>query len=250
MPRKARPESRTGYYHIIFRGVNRLSIFLDDEDRRIMLEAMGRFAPEAGVGIAAYCLMSNHVHLLLRVPEEGAAAMFVKKIASSYVFHFNHKYGRIGHLFQERFKSEAVDDERYLLTVFRYILRNPEKAGICPTQDFPWSSFRELAGEAGICQMQPLLDAAGGRAALVKFVLLPNDDKCLEADEGRRLSDEEALAVVREVAGSRLGLLPNLPIRDRNSLLLQMSRRGVSVPQLVRLTGVSRNVAFHAVKSG
>ena len=87
-------------------------------------------------------------------------------------------------------------------------------------------------------------------AALVKFVLLPNDDKCLEADEGRRLSDEEALAVVREVAGSRLGLLPNLPIRDRNSLLLKMSRRGVSVPQLVRLTGVSRNVAFHAVKSG
>ena len=250
MPRKARPESRTGYSHIIFRGVNRLNIFLDDEDRRIMLEAMGRFAPEAGVDIAAYCLMSNHVHLLLRVPEEGAAAMFVKKIASSYVFHFNHKYGRIGHLFQERFKSEAVDDERYLLTVFRYILRNPEKAGICPTQDFPWSSFRELAGEAGICQMQPLLDAAGGRAALVKFVLLPNDDKCLEADEGRRLSDEEALAVVREVAGSRLGLLPNLPIRNRNSLLLQMSRRGVSVPQLVRLTGVSRNVAFHAVKSG
>ncbi len=250
MPRSARRESQTGYYHIIFRGVNQLNIFFDDEDRLKMLEAMGRFAPEAGVDIAAYCLMSNHVHLLLRESTVGAAGVFVKKIASSYVYHYNHKYGRIGHLFQERFKSEVVEDNHYLLTVFRYILRNPEKAEICPTHAFRWSSFRELEGEAGICQMQPVLDVAGGRKALVKFVLTSNDDKCLDEDGHRRLSDEEALAIVWQIAGNKLNILPNLPIRDRNSLLLQMSRRGVSVPQLVRMTGVSRKVAFLAVKSG
>ena len=98
-------------------------------DRMKMLKCMRRFREETGTVICAYCLMDNHIHLLLH-NEEGPD-VFIKKIASSYVYHFNHKYDRVGHLFQDRYKSEPVEDDRYLIAVFRYILQNPWKAGIC-----------------------------------------------------------------------------------------------------------------------
>ena len=91
----------------------------------------------------AYCLMPNHIHLLIKESQEGIGSV-IKRIAISYASYFNHKYQRIGHLFQDRFKSEPVDDMNYFITLIRYIHQNPVAAGITSNvEDYVWSSWVE-----------------------------------------------------------------------------------------------------------
>ena len=122
--------SESGIYHVILRGVNRQAIFEDDEDSEQFLDILEGCKAVSGFEVLAYCLMGNHVHLLMRVGKEPLSTIF-RRIASKYVYWFNVKYDRVGHLFQERFKSEPVEDDAYLATVMRYIHNNPVKAGIC-----------------------------------------------------------------------------------------------------------------------
>ena len=116
MPRKARTRSSTGIYHIIMRGINRQIIFEDSEDYIQFLESLTRQKETSGIEIYAYCLMSNHVHLLIKEGNEDLGTVF-KRIGSSYVYWYNWKYNRRGHLFQDRYRSEAVEDDGYFLTV-------------------------------------------------------------------------------------------------------------------------------------
>lgn len=147
MSRYARRKSKSGIYHIMLRGINRQDIFEDDEDRQRLLETIKHYKTVSDYEIYGYCLMSNHVHLLLAEKEEPLS-LAIKRISSSYVYWYNWKYGRCGHLFQDRFKSEIVEDEGYLLTVLRYIHQNPVKAGLVKdVKEFAWSSHHEYLGE-------------------------------------------------------------------------------------------------------
>ena len=83
--------------------------------------------------------MENHVHLLVN-DQKKSTPLFMKKLGISYAQYFNRKYRRNGHLLQDRYLSEPVEDDAYLLTVFRYILNNPKKAGICDARSYPWNS--------------------------------------------------------------------------------------------------------------
>ena len=140
MPRAAREKSESGYYHVILRGIGKQILFEDDEDNERFLSTVQRYRMELGFELVAYCLMENHVHLLLRDTKDQLN-LIMKKIAGSYAYYFNHKNDRSGHLFQDRFGSEAVEDDDYLLTVIRYIHRNPEKAGIAKAGEYRWSSY-------------------------------------------------------------------------------------------------------------
>jgi len=141
MPRQARIYSETGIYHIMMRGNEKRKIFLDDEDRRRFIYTLFEKASEEKSDIYAYCLMDNHVHLLLR--EDGVnIARLMKRINVSFVYYFNKKYKRVRHLFQDRYKSEVVDNEDYLLAAVRYIHNNPVKAGIVRSpEEYWWSSY-------------------------------------------------------------------------------------------------------------
>ncbi len=142
MPRNQRILSNTGTYHIMMRGNERKNLFLDEEDKQRFLEIVFAKKKEAGFSLLAYCLMNNHVHLVLQVGEEELATT-MKRINASYAYYFNQKYNRVGHLFQDRFKSEPIEDERYLMAVARYIHNNPVKAGIVEKiRDYRWSSYR------------------------------------------------------------------------------------------------------------
>ena len=128
MPRKPRESSGTGIYHVMLRGINRQDIFDDTEDYWTFIRMMS----EVPCYIYAYCLMPNHVHLLI-AEKSLKVGEVVKSIASCYVLYYNKKYGRIGHLLQDRFKSEPCNDSGYFLTLFRYIHQNPVKAGLVKT---------------------------------------------------------------------------------------------------------------------
>lgn len=130
----------------MLRGANRQEIFHDDEDCLKFLDILHIYKMKAEVEIYSWCLMGNHIHLLIKEGSEDISAS-MKRIGVSYVSYYNWKYRTSGHLFQDRFKSENVENIQYLLTVVRYIHQNPLKAGIVKRMDeWRWSSCREYYG--------------------------------------------------------------------------------------------------------
>ena len=107
MPRQARKKSENGIYHIMFRGINKQQIFQENEDYRKFLNVVKECKEISGFKLFAYCLMGNHAHLLLKEGNENLD-LIVKRIGSRYVYWYNTKYKRAGHLFQDRYKSEPI----------------------------------------------------------------------------------------------------------------------------------------------
>lgn len=146
MPRVSRKLSKTGIYHVMVRGNEQRKIFMDDGDRKRFIDTLFEKSKEQEFSVLAYCLMDNHLHLLIREGNDRINRV-MKRIGVSYVYYFNKKYRRTGHLFQDRFKSEPINDDRYLLAAVRYIHNNPVKANIVqePAQ-FQWSSYNSYMG--------------------------------------------------------------------------------------------------------
>lgn len=141
MSRGPRKLSSTKIYHVIVRGNRRQDIFLEDEDRRKFIDILKKKRQRGEYELYAFCLMTNHVHLLIKEINEQISQI-MKRINISYVNYFNQRYQQIGHLFQDRFKSEPVEDERYLLAVLSYIHHNPLGALIVNNlEDYRWSSY-------------------------------------------------------------------------------------------------------------
>jgi len=199
LARQARKKSESGIYHIMLRGINRQQIFEDEEDRQRFLETLENYKELCGYTIYAYCLMGNHIHLLLKEGKEDLTLMF-KRIAGSYVYWYNWKYHRCGHLFQDRFKSEPVEDDGYFLTVLRYIHQNPVKAQICKkAEEYEYSSMREYM------TFPILVDTALALSMIspeqfADFHREENNDQCLEMENTFRFTDEEAKALIIETA--------------------------------------------------
>lgn len=142
MPRNAREKSETGIYHVMLRGIDKRDIFLDDEDKKTFLSHLFKAKELGDFQIYAYCLMDNHVHLLIKEGEELGKS--IKRITVGYVQKHNLKYGRTGHLFQNRYKSQVVENDNYVVSLARYIHQNPIKAGLVKNIDtYPWSSFKD-----------------------------------------------------------------------------------------------------------
>jgi len=130
------------------RGNRRQVIFLDDTDRRRYLWLLAEVRRDCGWRIPAYCLMGNHVHLVAEVPE-GTISRGMQWLNGRYGQAFNVRHGVSGHVFQGRFRSERVEDERYAVDLVRYVDLNPERAGLVgDAAEWPWSSYRALAGLA------------------------------------------------------------------------------------------------------
>ena len=237
MPRKPRIISETGSYHIMIRGVNKQDLFHDDQDYRKFLKCLRQSLIKSESDLFAYCLMTNHIHLLLFSCEPD---VFMKRLSSGYVYYYNHKYDRIGHLFQERYKSEAITDEAYLLTVFRYILHNPEKAGICPYANYAYSSVQELFFGNDLCRPDLVIDLAGGLDSLLDFLSTENEDICMDIDNiSRRILDMEKAMKLTGLAD--LHLISKQPQDTRNQYIQLLSQAGISIHSISDLTQISRN---------
>ena len=143
-------------YHIIIKGIDNQNIFYDDQDRNIFLEKLIMTKKEYDNKIYSYCLMDNHVHMVIRIEKEFLSKA-MQTLMIRYVRYFNKKYKRTGTLLQNRFKSKNVENQRYFLEVCRYIHRNPENAGMAKTEDYKWSSYNEYLGKEKIIDKKVLL---------------------------------------------------------------------------------------------
>ncbi|WP_366923744.1 transposase [Metallumcola ferriviriculae] len=248
MPRRARKKSSTGIYHVILRGINRQIIFEDDEDYEKLLETLKQHKDISGCKIFAYCFMSNHIHLLLKEGEEDLGTTF-RRIGATYVYWYNWKYNRRGHLFQDRYKSEPVETDRYFLTVLRYIHHNPLKAGIVKKLSiYPWSSYREYLGKPRICNIEFTFnffseDREKAIELFTDFHLEGNNDRCLEYDQNMRWKDTEAVDFIKEISGVQSPVeIQSFEKQRRNDILRKCKEKGLSIRQIERLTGVSFGV--------
>ncbi len=252
MPRTARTASSQGIYHVMMRGVNRQQIFFDEQDNQYFLKVLARFRETCGYQLYAYCLMGNHVHLLIREGEKMGIGDVFRHINTSYVYWYNAKYERTGHLFQDRFRSEPVENQAYLMTVFRYILRNPVKAGQCErVEDYPWSSAREyLENRTYITDtlfMRKMMSVESMRV----FLNLENEDQCMEMDENtpKKMTDERAMVLIRNKMGDGTPWIGRPEERDSlNNTLRSLVQAGISSRQLSRLTGISRKIVMKAIE--
>jgi len=143
MPRIARIVAPNYPHHITQRGNNLADVFFDDEDRAAYLSILKKYREELDVEILAYCLMTNHVHLLAVPADEKSLSRCIGRTNLVYTQHVNRKYERSGRVWQNRFFSTVVDSETYLWAVARYIENNPVKSALVTRpEDYPWSSCR------------------------------------------------------------------------------------------------------------
>ena len=146
MARKNRKWFQGAIYHIMARGNYRQNIFKDDEDFKVFVLLMQDAKTKYGFKLHAYCLMTNHYHLLLET-EQTEIWKIMKRINQIYAAYYNEKYRLTGHLFQGRYKSCLVENDSYFLQTSRYIHLNPVKAKMVPRAEaYPWSSYSTLIG--------------------------------------------------------------------------------------------------------
>ena len=255
MPRVARRRSSTGIYHVMLRGVNRQQIFFDKEDYRCFIGLLGHYKKKCGFKLHAYCLMGNHIHLLIEEGPEPLEIIF-KCLGTAFVYWYNSKYERTGHLFQDRFKSEPVNNGAYFLIALRYILQNPVAAGFCSSpEEFPYSSAREyLLHKRGLTDTKfamTLIDCTEDPSALRRFLCAQNSDRCLDIDEKirTRCTDAKARDLILEEFGT-FSPSPGKAIQraELNRSLKRLVKAGVSIRQLSRLTGLSKKVIEAGIK--
>ena len=142
MPRTARFTIENGYYHIITRGNQKQIVFKEETDYTIYLNILNKYRKRYKAKLYCYCLMPNHVHLLLEVSEPQALRKFMSGLNLSYTVYFNAKYNKVGHLWQDRYISRLIHKDKYLLDCINYIETNPIRANL--VQDitiYPWSSY-------------------------------------------------------------------------------------------------------------
>jgi len=256
MPRNQRVLSKNGTYHVMMRGNERKNLFHDQEDKLRFIETLFAKKEETGFLVYAYCLMDNHVHLLVTEGPEGLATM-MKRINASYAYYFNQKNHRVGHLFQDRFKSEPIEDDRYLLTVIRYIHNNPVKAGLVEKpEQYRWSSYASYLfphkPEANKLETEFILSimANDQKKAIQEFkrFSMENDEsEFLDLEEGNVWTIEEGLSYLDEYLTKRW---PGKSLSDlmnnkntRTDLIVDLkTNTRLSVRAIANLLGINRGI--------
>lgn len=244
MSRHARQRSESGVYHIMLRGINRQRVFDDDGDYRKFIECLSVAKERSGIAVFAYVLMSNHVHLLVAEGQEPISVT-MKRLAVRYAGWFNWKNDRVGHLFQDRFASRAVEDDAYFLTVLSYIHFNPVKEGICSRpQDYPWSS-RSTWGRGSslvdLSRLQRIVSITAVRTREISGQLADQSTSVLEYEERRRLTDDDAWSLVTATSGARtVTAFQRLSLDDQRRTLSVLCDHQVPVFQASRITGINR----------
>ena len=247
MPRKPRTLRSTGIYHIILRSVNQHIIFEETSDYQKFLFILSDCKKKYDIDIYAYCLMDNHVHLLLRLPDDRLSSFF-QSLGTTFVRWYNNKYSRSGHLFQDRFYSSAIEGERAFLSALIYIHNNPVKANMCRyASEYRWSSISAFYGAKN-----PLIDVsfayniAGSKDYLLRFFSKETDssDNPLFINDHREanhfLTDEKALTIFKTVTHlTSTSDATTLDKTSRNAYIRALRGKGLTIKQIARIMDIS-----------
>lgn len=257
MPRISRENSKaiTKTYHILLRGINKQDIFLDNQDKSKFLKEIKETKQEFGCAVYAYVIMNNHIHIVL-FDQNDNISNIVHKWCTKYGLYFNKKYNRVGHVFQNRFKSICVDTEEYLKKLVRYIHRNPEKDGIGKMKDYAWSSYKEYIYNKNITDTDLVLNlfSDNRKEAIQKFEkfneIQENKYTSAEFEMENAITDEEAIHFIKlTLKTDNILSILNYNHEKRNELINEIYKiKGISVKQMCRILGLDKNVIYRAIK--
>ena len=209
MPRQSRYKGEFSTYHVIMRGNERKSIFQSNSYKAKFIEIIERTKKKYNFILEAYCIMDNHVHLLIN-DNGNDISKVIKSINISYAYYYNQINNRVGHLFQDRFKSEIIDDEQYLLQVSKYIHNNPVKAGMVRSPaEYNWSSCKEYLGQEHNCLVNThrilgifANDKSNAIKGYIEYLVIDEQISALEVEDD--VSDKENINVLTTVEAGRL----------------------------------------------
>ena len=238
MPRQRREKSSTGFYHVMLHGINKNELFLEDDDREYFLKVIAEKKVQEGFCLNAYCLMDTHVHLLLK-EADSELAVIMKRINICYASFFNHKYARTGPVFHDRYKSERIENERYLLAAARYIHQNPVKAHIVVRPEhYRWSSYCEYLSSRpeGIVDTGLLLSLFGCRAGKPSAEF----KEFMTAEEHVKFLDVRDRQEGRDQACELWQSLANINYDEKSKVVRLKNETGVSERTLSQITGLGR----------
>lgn len=149
MARPLRIEFAGALYHVTSRGNGREDIYLDDSDRELFMVVLGEACGLFNWTVHAWCLMSNHYHLLVETPDSNLSRG-MRYLNGVYTQRFNRTHSHVGHLFQGRFKAILVEKEAHMLELARYVVLNPVRAGMVESaEQWSWSSYPAMVGLSG-----------------------------------------------------------------------------------------------------
>ena len=239
MPRAARLKSNTHIYHVIVRGNNRQAIFQDERDYHYYFKCLFGAKNNHSLDFYAYCLMPNHVHLLVYDPADRLSDA-MRQISTKYVYYYNHKYGRVGYLFQDRFKSFPVETETYALTLVRYINQNPIRAGLERTLGaYPYNSYADiLSGIGSLVNPNFAKSFFASSEQLFEYfsTIVPK-----MTPQGARISDAAASELMAKYCKCKSPSdFAQMDSSEQIRIIQIMLRLQIPASQIVRITGVSK----------
>lgn len=247
MPRKPRIFSSSGIYHVILRSVNQHIIFENDSDYQKFLFILSDCKTNFDIDIYAYCLMDNHIHILLHSSDEDLSHFF-QCFETRFARWYNKKYERSGHLFQDRFFSAAIESSSKYLTTLTYIHNNPVKASVCRfPSEYRWSSYNAFYGQKNpLINVSYSYDIAGSKDSLLVYFANVNissdpSDSFAEISPQRKfISDEKALIIFKKVTQlSSTSKAADLKKTLRNEYIRTLRKKGLTINQVARLMDVS-----------
>ena len=226
-------------YHVIARGNQRRQTFRSDEDYKAYLERLEKYRAKFQIRIYAYCLMPNHVHLLL---ETGLLPLgkFMQGLQQSYTQYFNRRYRKVGHLFQGRYQAIICDKDKYLLALIRYIHLNPVRARIAKRPEgYAYSGHRGylIHGTAKIVESKPILKLLGGPKHYERFVLdgmnEEHNEAYYEVEDQRFLGDATFGEEISRGIGEAKQRKAKAPIEE---VFRKIARQARVAPEVLRGT--------------
>ena len=237
----------------MLRGNERKNIFLSDEDKLRFMETMREKKHGGEFYLLSFCLMDNHIHLMLREGVEDISTV-IKRITVSYVYYFNKKYKRVGHLFQDRFRSEVVEQDSYVLSLARYIHQNPVKAGIVQkAADYRWSSYLSYLNKnnyfAKIVDIDAIMNLFSNdrKVAVKKFEEFMNErstETFIDFNEEIEVMEEEAAKELFEqlLIGQGLEVDNGAKLRIPSDLIKEFrARTNLSIRKIAAITGLNKD---------
>lgn len=249
----------TGFYHVCARGTGKQIIFETDDDLWEFLELMRDCCRDAGVTVVAWCLMSNHVHLVLADYEDAMSAA-MQRLLLTYARRFNKRTGRAGCLFRERFERRSLDTDWQVMEAIRSVHAGPQEAGMSLIERYPWSSFAEHlrtydsdAADVtrGFSDPSCVLELFGSAEVFIAHSLSTPDGgepslRDMKETEWERHAFAEKLA---KGLGVPLHGVKAAPQAQRDTVIVGLHDAGFTVRQIERYTGIGKSTASRIVRA-
>ena len=249
MPRMARKSLGTSFFHIMVQGLNKNYIFDNDNYKEKYIYDLNKYKNECNVQLLAYCIMDNHAHLLLYAEKIEDMSKFMHFVNSSYSNYYNKVNNRVGYVFRDRYKSEPIYKEQYLLNCINYIHMNPVQAGIIKeAEKYKYSSCEQYMNNTGISKSKILCETLGIINYREIFNNITNKRYFMDIDINE---DEKTQDLIEEYQKEKNKTLENI-IKDKylmkDLIIFLHNENNIKYVDIARILNISKTKMFKIKK--